>query len=123
MPASCRWLLTALFGLLLVVGAGAQTPFVPARTKGGAKGNDVELYGLAFGDREGVARLNLELVAAKIREDAVSVPAKLHEHLQRVITRRDRAAEDGNFRLCRESARVVFLVVLHGAVEHEECTR
>ena len=47
---------------------------------------------------ERVARLDLELVAAEVREHAVAVTAELQQHLQRVIARRDRAAED------RESA-------------------
>ena len=74
-------------------------------------------------DGERVRALDLELVAAQVREDAVAVALEVQDDLHGVIARRDRAAEDRDLLLIGERAGVVRAVVLDRTVDDEERAR
>src|SRR5690606_32182182 len=79
-----------------------------------------ELDRLAIGDGKTVARLDVEVVAPEIRKDPIAMTLQFDGHLQGVIARGDRPAEDGYLFLCGQRARLVLLVVLDGPVQDEQ---
>src|SRR5262249_43971043 len=84
------------------------------------KGRRDERERLALDGRERVRALHLELVAAEVGEDAVTVALEVGDDLDGVVARRHRPLEDRDLLLIRERAVLVLAAVRNGAVDDEE---